>query len=250
MPTNLMPVWNDPLLLVQGSSSGDHNFDNDQNCKMPELKESVYAITHRPKDGVSDHDIHVLTEYLRKKGKYYKVITEKEGHERHIHAVVYLKEPVLKKNIVRAVLDLYKDLLPEEKMVLRQGVKVSKSIQWLDYLAKGDSTVVIAENLPEVSHLESYYPERPTTERESKKVTYYLRLERLWYEHVSPDKVPNPENCRHFLFNMMYNERLIDVIRDDKTIIQVSRHLARYINKVKESTIEHIVEADAFTKDV
>lgn len=217
---------------------------------MPETKETVFAITHRPKNGVSDHDVHVLTEYLRKKGRYYKIITEKENHERHIHAVVYFKEPALCRNVTRAVLNLFPDLLPEEKMVLRQGVKVSRSIQWLDYLAKGDSTVIVAENLPEKSYLESYYPERVETTNERKKITYYLRLENLWYEHVSPDKVPNPENCRHFLFDMMYNKRLIDVIRDDRSIIQVSRHLARYINKVKESTIEYQVESDAFTRDI
>jgi len=217
---------------------------------MPELKETVYAITHRPKNGVSDHDIEVLTEYLRKKGNYYKIITEKEGHERHIHAVLYLKDPAFKKNLVRAVLNLFPDLLPEEKMVLRQGVKVSRSIQWLDYLAKGDSTVVIAENLPEVSHLEAFYPVSSRPVRESKKVTYYTRLETLWYEHARDMLVANPENCRHFLFNMMYNERCIDVIRDDKTIIQVSRHLSRYINKVKESCIEHQITNDSFTQDV
>lgn len=217
---------------------------------MPELKEKVFAITHRPKDGVSNDDIEKLTGYLRKKGNYYKIITEKEGHERHIHAVVYMKEPTFKKVVVRAVLNLYPDLLPEEKMVLRQGVKVSKSKQWLEYLEKGDSTVVIASNLPEESCIDAYYPKREEPARESKKITYYTRLETLWYEHAREMLVANPENCRHFLFNMMYNERKIDVIRDDKTIIQVSRHLARYINKVKESCIEHQVVNDSFTQDI
>jgi len=238
-----------PASWYREHSQGEHKFQNERN-KMPELKETVYAITHRPKNGVSDHDIKVLTGYLRKKGDYYKIITEKEDHERHIHAVVYLKEPSFKKVIVRAVLNLFPELLPEEKLVLRQGVKVSRSVQWLDYLAKGDSTVIIAENLPEAARLEAYYPKRDTPVRECKKVTYYLRLEKLWYEHAREMLVANPENCRHFLFNMMYNERKIDVIRDDKSIIQVSRHLARYINKVKESCIEHQVVNDSFTQDV
>jgi len=217
---------------------------------MPEIKETVYAITHRPKDGVSDKDCTVLIDYLQKKSKYYKVITEKEGHERHIHAVAYLKEPTLPKSIVRALTNLYPALRVEEKIVFRQGIKVSKSLQWLDYLTKGDSTVVLADNLPEKAHLESFYPVRKTTPRETKKLTYYLRLEKLWYEHARPMLVANPENCRHFLFNMMYSERLIDVIRDDKSIIQISRHLARYINKVKESVIEHQVQNDSFVQDV
>lgn len=217
---------------------------------MPEIKESVFAITHRPRNGVSDDDVAKITDYLRKRCKYYKVITEKDHDERHVHAVGYFTEPCLCKNVVRAVLNLFPDLLPEERMVLRQGIKVSKSIQWLAYMEKGDSTVVIANTLPEVSHLEAYYPDRESTPKERKNLSYYGRLEKLWYSHVSPGKVPNPENCRHFLFNMMYNERLIDVIRDDKTIIQTSRHLARFINKVTESCIEHQVGHDVFVHDV
>lgn len=217
---------------------------------MPELKEKVFAITHRPKDGVTNEDIDKLTDYVKKKGDYYKVITEKEGHERHIHAVVYMKEPALCRNVRRAILNLFPQLRPEEKMVLRQGVKVSKSIQWLDYLDKGDSTVVIASNLPEESCIESYYPKRSETTHVPKKSAYYFQLEELWYEYRREMLVANPENCRHFLFNMMYNERKIDVIRDDKTIIQVSRHLARYINKCKESVIEHQVTSDGFNQDV
>lgn len=217
---------------------------------MPERKEKVFAITHRPKDGVSEDDIQKLTGYLRKKGDYYKIITEKEGHERHIHAVVYMKEPALCRNVTRAILNLFPDLRPEEKMVLRQGVKVSKSKQWLEYLEKGDSTVVIATNLPEEKRIDAFYPKRSEPARESKKVSYYTRLETLWYEHARAMLVANPENCRHFLFNMMYNERKIDVIRDDKTIIQVSRHLSRYINKVTESCIEHQVTNDSFTNDI
>jgi len=217
---------------------------------MPEPKEKVFAITHRPKNGVSDNDVTKLVDYCRQKGQYYKIITEKEGHERHIHAVVYLNTPVRLYNFIRSLLLLFPDMLPEEKIVFRQGVKVSKSIQWLEYLNKGDSTVVIADNLPEEAHLESYYPVRPSPNRESKKVTYYLRLERLWYEHSREMAVANPENCRHFLFKMMYADRLIDVIRDDKTIIQVSRHLSRYINKMSHSLIEHQVANDTFVQDL
>lgn len=217
---------------------------------MPETKKQTFAITHRPKDGVTEDDIATMVKYCRNKAKYFKVITEKEGHERHIHAALFLEEPTLKKNLVRSILNLYPDLAPEEKMVLRQGVKVSGSAQWLDYLEKGDATVVIASNLPEKKHLEAYYPpEEDLPQKVRKNLTYYGRLEKLWYEHVDPSKVQNPINCRHFLFDMMYNKRLIDVIRDDKSIIQVSRHLARYLNKVRESCIERDVENEVLKDD-
>jgi len=44
--------------------------------------------------------------------------------------------------------------------------------------------------------------------------------------------------ARDFLFNMMYNERCINVIRDDKAIVQTARHLVRWLNKATHSTIE------------
>lgn len=212
-------------------------------------KHTTYAITHRPKDGVDDKSIGILVEWCQKKCKYYKVITEKEDHERHIHAAVFLKEPTDCSNVKKSIMRLFPDLLPEEKMVLRQGIKISGNTQWLDYLEKGDSTVVIQSNLPEKSHLESYYSQPDLPSKVRKNLSYYGRLEKLWYEHVDPSRVQNPVNCRHFLFNMMYNKRLIDVLRDDKTIIQTSRHLARYLNRVTESVIEKTVE-NQFEEDV
>lgn len=221
----------------------EHGTGEHYNSAMPETKKQTFAVTHRPKDGVTDSDVSALVNYCRRVATYYKVITEKDGHERHLHAALFMKEPVYKKVVVRAVLNLYPNLRDEEKMVLRQGVKVSGNSQWLDYLEKGDSTVVIANNLPEVAHLESYYPPpEQLSGKVRKNITYYARLENLWYEHVDPGKVKNPVNCRHFLFDMMYAKRLIDVIRDDKSIIQVSRHLARYLNRVSESCLERMVE--------
>lgn len=217
---------------------------------MPEIKQQTFALTHRPKGGVDNGDIEKMVKYCRHKAKYYKVITEKEGSDRHIHAALFMEEPMFKKNLVRAILNLYPDLQPEEKMVLRQGIKTSGNVQWLDYLEKGDGTVVIASNLPEKKHLEGFYPKKedlPVNVR--KNLSYYERLEKMWYEHVDPGVVQNPVNCRHFLFNMMYNKRLVDVIRDDRTIIQTSRHLARYLNKVTESCIERDVENECLKDD-
>lgn len=214
------------------------------------LKYQTFAITFRPKGGVVDHGIHAFAEYAKKKCLYYKVITEKEGHERHIHAAFYMKEPMYRFNLQKSLLRLFPELSSEETLVFKQGIKVSGTISWLDYLEKGDCTEIVCTNLPERNHLEAYYPSKEDGPQHVRKnLSYYGRLEKLWYEHVPPGVVPNPINVRHFLFNMMYSMRLIDVIKDDRTIIQVSRHLARFINKVTESTIERMVEND-FNEDL
>ena len=218
---------------------------------MSPIPRKTFALTHRPKDGVTDVDCSALVKYCRSKCEYYKVITEKEGTDRHIHAALFMKKEQRLDNLIRSVFSLFPDLRPEEKMVLRQGIKVSGNVQWLDYLEKGDHTVVIADNLPERAHLEAFYPAKDEKRPyEKKNFSYYMKLEKLYYEHADPGRVKNPQNCRHFLFDMMYNKRLIDVIRDDKSIIQVSRHLARFLNKVTESVIERDVENDSFKDDV
>lgn len=209
----------------------------------PTKKYHVFAITHRPKDGVTQNDIVVFENYLRRRGQYYKLITEKEGHERHIHCVVCFDPSVFKANVVRDVLKLYPELSEEERIVLRQGVKVVYDSNWLSYLDKGDSTVLISENLPD-GCLDSFYPEE-SSNKTRKNLSYYSRLEKLWYENEGNDKHPTASNCRDFLFDMMYCKRMIDVIRDDKSIIQVSRHLSRYLKKSKVCCIDvNIYERD------
>jgi len=37
---------------------------------------------------------------------------------------------------------------------------------------------------------------------------------------------------------MMYAERVLPVMRDDKTIVQTARHLVRWLNKTSYSSIE------------
>ena len=205
-------------------------------------KYQAYAITLRPSGGVNDEQLTTFVKWVTKYSTYSLVVTEKEGSDRHIHAGVFLKAPTLKGNVWKLLVRLPLSLSDTEKRVFQQGLKPMFNHDWIDYCRKGDSTQILHSNLPESECLESYFPTK-TAERSyvKKSSPYYLKLEGLWYEHVSPGVEVNPRNIRNFLFKMMYSERLIDVIKDDKQIIQVSRHLSRFISKADESTIESTI---------
>jgi len=199
-------------------------------------KFSTYALTIRPLNGVSDDDVKSFTRFVTKRCTYYSIITEKSGSERHLHAGLFLTKSVTRSNVVQSMKQLFKHLTSSEQTVLFQGIKIMYNFDFITkYMDKDDDTVVIAQCLPEQSYLDSIFPKLPAAVKKvPKHSAFYHELESLWYKHTRPVEEANPVNCRHFLCNMMYKERLINVIRDDKQIIQVSRHLARWLNKVDE----------------
>lgn len=209
------------------------------------LKFSTYALTIRPRDGIDDGQIAVVTAFIKKRSDYYHIITEKTGHERHLHAACFFKMSVTKSNLATLLVRLAKNTLrltEEEIPVLRKGIKILYNNDFIEkYMDKNDDTVVIASELPPAGHMESFFPPKPAppeTRKKEKHSAYYWNLEELWYKHVTPTTEVNTINARHFLFNMMYNLRLIPVIRDDKQIVQTARHLTRWIKKTDTDTIQ------------
>lgn len=204
-------------------------------------KYKTFAITFRPRDGVTNDQIAKMEKWLRRHAEYHHLITEKEDLERHIHCGFVKKNESTVSNMRALMKGLFKGISAEESRVLSAGVKIMYNEDWLSsYLNKGDDTVVISTNLPEAGHLESYFPPKPivSDNRTRKCSAYYHDLEKLWYEHQGPDVVYNTENARNFLFNLMYNLRCIPVIRDDQQIKQTARHLTRWMKKLDSSTIE------------
>jgi len=205
-------------------------------------KFSTFALTLRPKEGLSDDHVKLTMGFLRRVTEYYHVVSEKTGSARHLHAGFVLKTPCTKGQLCTRVLRLYPDLSPEEKSVLRKGVKIMYNMDFINnYLDKDDETVVIASCLPEDGCIESYFPPKPieTDSGTKRKCSiYYHELEALWYEYMPPHMDVTTVTTRDFLFKMMYDHRVLPVIRDDKTIIQTSRHLTRWLNKTSVSTIE------------
>lgn len=208
----------------------------------------TFAITLRPRDGVTDDDITLFSAWMRKHCEYYYLITEKLVEDRHIHAALFLKTPSTQSNLCTTLLRLMKHLDPEEKAVFRKGIKVMYNADFLNsYMQKGDDTVVINECLPEAATLNSYYPPAlPRKKGPSAVDPFYANLERLWWEHKRPIEETNPSNLRNFLMDMMNNKRVIRVVADNRKIFQISIALSRYINK----ETSYLVEPEPFHQDV
>jgi len=208
-----------------------------------------YAVTIRPYHGVDDDIINSFVKYVEKYCEYYYVITEKEDSERHIHAGLFYKKSTLRSSIAVTLCRLFKNFTHEEKSVLQSGIKSMYNNDFMqNYMKKGDDTVVILENLPEVATLDKYFAEVPDRRKKGPASAdpFYANLEKLWYKHKRPIEDCNPNNLRHFLMKMMNEERVIRVIADNRKIFQISCALSRYINK--ETSFN--VEPEPFHQDV
>ena len=204
-------------------------------------KFKTYAFTLRPQDGIDDEHIKKMEKFVRKNCEYYHLISEKTGYARHLHAALYLKKESSRSHLSVQFSRLFSDLSPTERTVMLKGLKVLYNNDWVtNYLDKDDDTVVIASNLPEKNHLEAWYPVKQDIDANKKKKCshYYWELEELWYKYQPVDAEVNTMVVRDFLFRMMYAERVLPVMRDDKTIVQTARHLVRWLNKTSYSSIE------------
>lgn len=199
------------------------------------LKFKTFALTLRPLNGITDDQIEKLTSWIRKRSEHYHVITEKTGSARHLHSACYLKLAVSRSNFLVVYTRLLKtfDLNWDELNVAKKGVVILYNNDFVtNYLNKDDDTQVVVSCLPEISRLESWYPLKPEVKKRVEKHSkYYWQLESLWYKYTGPSYEINTPNVRDFLFKMMYSERCISVIKDDRQIIQTARHLTRWLKK-------------------
>lgn len=202
-------------------------------------KHRTFAVTFRPRDGVVLGHTRALTDYCHKKCDYYHIITEKDEHEKHIHAALVYSQDMTRSRVCIEMKRLWKIDDPDERMVLNKGVKLMYNESWIQqYLEKGDMTQVIASNLPEIATLdklfkpmEEYFPDRKDRRSEMDI------LEALWHEHRGPGCEINYSNCKDFMFDIMYNKRIYRVLKDDRAILQTARHLRRYLLKLDRCCI-------------
>jgi len=208
----------------------------------PVMEFRTYALTVRPRDGITDEQISTTCRWIKKNSEYYHVVTEKTGSSRHLHAGFILKNPRPRSNILQRILQLFPDLSPEERTVLRGGLKIMYNWDFINsYLDKGDDTVLIERCLPESGHLESFFPPMPdpTVPRSERKCSLVLHeLRDLWYEHTLPGADINTMSTRDFLFKIIYDLKIWPFYKHDRDLVQMSRHLVRFLNGQSTSTIE------------
>lgn len=114
-------------------------------------------MTVRPRSGLTDDMIkRAVTCFEKLDGAF--AVTEKTGSERHLHAAMFLKKEVKKCQIVERMKVIQGEMDVDELRVLKSGVKVLYSDDWVkQYLDKQDSTVIVYDGLPD--DMGSYYPD-------------------------------------------------------------------------------------------
>lgn len=196
-------------------------------------KFTTFSITIRPRSGITDEQIRKFVKWVKKNSEFYFVITEKLEDERHVHSALFLKSAKSRSNVSQCILQLFKDFDPAEKSVLQKGVKILYSNSFIvEYMDKGDDSVVIERNLPEMDVLDNFYPPKPVSQVATRRLNLHATMEQyesLWRTHVSSLVEVNTSTVRDFLFDMQYSKRVIGLM-DDKKLIQHARWFTRWFN--------------------
>lgn len=142
---------------------------------------------------------------------------------------------------------LFKAIFYEMKKRKHEGRKITRSPtggkQIVDLELKAEQEAKEAENeaaKQEQEAKEAAKQEAKQEVKEAKEVDYH-ELERLWYA-ICPLVEINLVSTCDFVFDMMYRRRILSVC-DDKSIIQISRHLNRWLKKMNRSNIDVLFEA-------
>lgn len=217
-----------------------------------------FAFTIRPRDGITDTTIAAYHKWF-KKLDYAFVVLEKEGHERHLHAQVWLTKPRAKGDIIKQADLICLRTIPDwaadgsQKKVQRGGIRVAYSDWHLDYLSQNDLKIdspnIILDNQPNNTY--EYYP----TEEEQESVKQlanavdqrYFALEQKCSKYLEDqDKSLTHKTVASFLNDAMFNSRTIKVIEDPRRRNQVCYTLYCYM--LKSSDIYNFIPKDPAQK--
>jgi len=210
---------------------------------MPhDVKYASYAVTVRPRDGVTDDHLCLLTKLYERSSTFHHSITEKEGTATHNHAAVYLKESSTLSNFRRKVAACLPDDLRTKHAV---KVKIMYNDDWLaQYLDKDDHTQLISTLLPtDRTELHAWYPAKDDTRAKKPVSAEFLKWEAMYIADGLPipptirSSACNYDSVQHFFANHTYTVRDIAIIPHDvhdRKWDQRSIQLRRFLNRHHE----------------
>lgn len=220
-------------------------------------KVKALAITLRPRGGITDDDIAMFLNIVLDRTDWLHVITEKTDEERHIHAALYLKRETTVSAFTQTLKRKFEKSFDERKSIWKYATVV-RTMYNDDFLSKylideniegaksEDESVVLETKLPDEEVRASYYSDVPPRKKTRPHGdAYYLKLEKLYYEHakqicedddcmchtLSPSDKPTLEQIERFLCRMMYKERRLNVISDSRKMRRVCKNLRCFIMK-------------------
>lgn len=211
-----------------------------------------YAFTIRPLSGVPEGSAFEkgIIDMVRKYKGF--VAFEMEEGARHLHGQIYFEKPKRKHDFNEMMNTIAKrsltDWCYDQQRVMYQGTEIAYSDGWiLDYTNKPDSSLLYM-GMPDDTR--PYYP----SEEEQKSVMARARavdkqlhhLVELWKEYneeqeCEPLHAPDTEEgIAVFLYDMMFVQKKIRVIKEKRKISEMRSSLYHYINGEGLTTTEKL----------
>ncbi len=198
-----------------------------------------FAFTIRPQQGVpenGDLEKSVII-YLSKYRGF--LVSEKEGHERHLHGQVFFEKAKRKFDVNKQLNLICQRTVPdwniEQQRVLHKGTKICYNDDWfLNYTNKECESELLYSDMPQGASMEYYPSQEEQMKAQSRtnavdKVFHYLYE---LYEEDPPAKEtddPSPENVRYWLYDNMFIKKKLKVIEDKRKFNQRAQALYHYI---------------------
>lgn len=225
---------------------------------MPSNKIKSLAITLRPRGGITDDDIALFLNTVMDRTEFRHVILEKSEAERHLHAALYLRNETTVSAFGQLMKRKFEKSFDERKSIWKyayKGTQMYNDDFLKNYLiganegegAKSeDECVVLESHLPSEEVRKTYYTDTPNAKKTRPTGdAYYLKLEKLYYEHAKqhceqdgctcrqlrPTDKPTLEQIEEFLSDIMYRQRRINVIQDSRKMRRVCKNLRCFIMK-------------------
>lgn len=221
---------------------------NSKNSK----KIKAIALTLRPLGGVTDDDIALFFNTIDGKVKYQYTITEKDGDSRHLHAALYLRTEMTLSSFNQMMKRKFQKTFEERNSIWKYAY-VGKQMYNDDWVTKylkeeneegakaTDECVVLEDHLPDEEERGTYYSDVPHRQSKQQGDAYFLRLERLYYEYnpsrdlTLHESQPTLQQLESFMCRMMYKERRLNVMRDDRKLRRTIKCLRQFLLKCCKS---------------
>jgi len=199
---------------------------------MPESQYRSYAVTISTKEHVEGDLQEYIVSFLKQYKSYGVIELDKSG-KRHAHFQIWLEEAKPKSQVFRTFKKRVMNLSPESIQSHAIKIKIAYSDDYVNYMEK-DIKETLSDSPPQ-GDTSPYYPSEEEQEKAMKKVNakdaFFHLLSELWTEY-NPEYIET-ENSQNevceFLYHMMFKEKRITVIVDDKRRKGTAKALYHYL---------------------
>jgi len=199
-----------------------------------------FALTIRPRLGITDATIEAYLSWLRKQA-YAVAVLEMADEARHLHAQIWIEEGRTKDDVAKQVKRICERTIEDwdagQSKVLRSGIRIAYSDWYLEYLTdneeKGEANIII--NKPP-DKTESYYP----TEEEQEQVKAvsqsadprFTKMEQECNEYLGKNNLNlSIKSVARYLANSMFVERTMKVLVQQRDRTAICKTLFAYMSK-------------------